>query len=207
MEQGLVEWEEDHVVAPEVPAGELARWRRDTLDEDDRAAERPADVRASWSGTWWSIPAPSALPSTIRADPAGLALVEDSHGWDAATCLPVAGPGRVLEIACAADWVDLVRAHPLDVTRSRRHDWWRATGVDGRWSIPDWVAVARDHDAVHLTVRAYLEAAGVALPVGDGTHTVVAGWDPDRTWWLAGRLRPTGEPQRWVRTDAGWERG
>ncbi|WP_170183600.1 hypothetical protein [Pseudonocardia hydrocarbonoxydans] len=203
--QWLVDGDGD--VAPEAAAGELDRWRRDTLDDEERAATRPSDVRAPFSGHWWSTPAPSTLPSTIRADPAGLSLVEDSPGRSTETCRPVSAQGRVLEITGAADWVDLVRAHPLEVTRSRRHDWWRATGVDGRWSIPDWAAVARDHDAVHLTVRGYLQAAGVALPVGDGTHTVLAGWDPDRTWWLTGRLRAAGEPQRWVRTGEVWARG
>lgn len=205
-DQWSVTWEGDDA-APGMPDGTLTRWRQDMLDDERRAAQRPADVRAPWSGIWWSIPGPSAVPSTIRADPAGLALVEDSFGWSGATCRPVSGQGRVLEITGAADWVELVRAHPLELTRSRRHDWWRATGVDGRWSIPDWADVARDHDAVHLTVRGYLAAAGLALPVGDGTYTLLAGWDPDRTWWLSGTLRPAGEPQRWVRTGEVWARG
>ncbi|MBW0116816.1 hypothetical protein, partial [Pseudonocardia abyssalis] len=209
-DQWLVEWEGvDAWYA--APPDALVRWRKDTLDDEVRAAQRPSDVRANWSGHWWSTPCLAGLPSTIRPGPAGPALVEDSLGWETATCHPVVPvrPPRIREMTCAADWVALVRAHPLDVTRSRRHDWWRTTGVDGRWLIPDWAAVARDHDAVHLTARAYLEAAGVALPVGGGTYTVLAGWDPDRTWWLTDLLRPAGvgEPRRWVRTDEGWRPG
>lgn len=43
------------------------------------------------------------LPSTIREDPAGLSLVEDSPGRPVATCRPVAAHGRVREITGAAD--------------------------------------------------------------------------------------------------------
>ena len=71
-----------------------------------------------------------------------------------------------LEANPPADWVALVREYPLDVTdTAKRGDWWRTTGRDGRWAMPDWSAVARDVDAVHLTVAAYLATAGRALPV------------------------------------------
>jgi len=46
---------------------------------------------------------------------------------------------------------------------SRRHDWWRVTGSAGAWMIPDWVAVAADYDAVHLTVGGYLTTAEPCL--------------------------------------------
>lgn len=192
-------------------AGKLTAWRAATVEDELRAVDRPDDVRAPYSGHWWSTPALSGLPATTRALPelgaAGLALVEDGMGWDAARCRPVAPSGspRIAEIGDAGAWVDLVARYPLDVTRSRRHDWWRATGVDGSWLVPDYAAVGADYDAVHLSVCAYVTGAGRALPVG-AAHTVIAGWDPDQTWWLADQLAPSGEPEHWGRTDGGWAR-
>ncbi len=59
----------------------------------------------------------------------------------------------------AADWAHLCRTYPLDVTNSRRHDWYRVTGRGGRWLLPDWSRVADDWDAVHLSGWGYLTAA------------------------------------------------
>ncbi len=88
--------------------------------------------------------------------------------------------------------------YPLEVPLSRRHDWWRFTGEDSRWAIPDWEAVARDHDAVHLTVLGYLTTAGLPLDAGPN-RTVLAGWSPDTTYWLGPVLAQTGDPVRWAR--------
>ena len=66
----------------------------------------------------------------------------------------------------------------------------------GAWLIPDWVAVASDYDAVHLAVIGYLTTAGRALPVLDAC-TVLAGWDPDQTFWLTDILKESGEPTEW----------
>jgi hypothetical protein len=70
------------------------------------------------------------------------------------------------------------------VTASRRHDWFRTTGRDGAWVIPDWALVAREWDAIHLPVSAYLESAGRAIEVAKETASVT--WDPDTSIWLAG---------------------
>jgi hypothetical protein len=57
---------------------------------------------------------------------------------------------------------------------------------------------------VHLTVDSYLSTAGRALTVdvpGAPARTVLAGWDPDATWWLADVLPEPGEPTDWRRRD------
>ncbi|MFD4419964.1 hypothetical protein ACFWN7_00470 [Agromyces sp. NPDC058484] len=118
------------------------------------------------------------LPS---GEPAGLVLVEDSFGETEATALPIRGTGRTLEIRAAEEWVALCREFPLDVTASRRHDWYRVTGRDGAWVMPDWERVAQAWDAVHLTVMGYLSAAARALEVESDMATVIAGWAPDTT--------------------------
>lgn len=101
------------------------------------------------------------------------------------------------------------------MTGEVRHDWFRTTGRAGTWLIPDWAAVADAYDAVHLQVGAYLAAVGTAIDVPadsgfEGAASVIAGWDPDETFWFTHRVRDTGEPVVWeaVDTDGGrrWSR-
>lgn len=188
----------------------LAGWREHVVAEEERAVrERPADPHARWSGEWWSMP-PSGLVRSSRrlgsAGPGGLWFVEDGLGWTEATATPMAPTAaRVLEIRGAADWVELCRQHPLVVTASKRHDWLRTTGRDGGWVQPDWEAVARAYDAVHLTVAGYLEAAGRALEVSGGWASVIAGWAPDETFWFAPVVLEPARAEEWRRDDdGGW---
>jgi len=114
---------------------------------------------------------------------------------------------RICEIRGPEDWTDLVSRYPLEVTRARWHDWFKVTGRAGTWLIPDYSAVAADYDAVHLTIGGYLTAAGRALAVSDNAATMLAGWDPDKTYWLADALQVAGAPVRWVERDfelLGW---
>jgi hypothetical protein len=131
----------------------------------------------------------------------GLHLVEDGFGWSSARCWGLELPpgGAIFEIGEADDWSALVRRYPLAVTKSRRHDWWRATGQDLEWAIPDFHAVAADYDAVHLSVAGYLSTAGRAIPAGDA-NTTLAGWDPDATWWLTDSPRRVDPPVLWITT-------
>jgi hypothetical protein len=212
--QQYVEWSGRGGSPPSVTgaAAELAALRADLVKEDQEARSRPRDVTAPWSGRWWSTPVHSRLPSTTRTVPGigavGLALVEDELGWEQARCWPVRprSGARIYEVSRPADWAELVARYPIDVTNSRRHDWWRATGQDRRWLIPDFAAVAADYDAVHVSAMGYLATAGRALPVGDAC-TVLAGWDPDKTYWLTDVLTLAGPATSWVKLDTeplGW---
>jgi hypothetical protein len=132
----------------------------------------------------------------------------DGLGWRHARCWPVEPrPGvRIYEISSPDQWTELVGRYPIDVSKSRRHDWWRATGWAGRWLIPDFAAVAADYDAVHLSVAGYLTTAGRALSVDDA-RTVLAGWDPDQAFWLTEVLTSSGPATDWVELDdepLGW---
>lgn len=189
----------------------LGRWRAAQAEEEAVAErDRPPDPRAAWSGTWWSKP-PSSLTRTTRAlsgrGPAGLWLVEDSLGWEKATAHQVHVPrdARVYEVDSPEAWADLCRRYPLEVTASRRHDWYRITARSGCWVIPDWEQVGKDFDAVHLTVAGYLATAGRALPVEDDLMTVLAGWDPDQTYWLTETERDNPTDRTWLYShDEGW---
>ncbi len=200
VEQWAIDWRsaDDPAPLPRDPQA-LSSWALGTRTEEARAAkERPQDPHANYSGTWWSFP--HGTIQSVGRIPLALNLIEDSFGWEHATLIPVRGAGRTYEVRTADDWVSLCREHPLEVTASRRHDWFRCTGDDGRWVIPDWEKIAQRWDAVHLTALAYLSSANRALQVDIGTSTVIAGWNPDTTIWLTDAAREWDGPrQHWQR--------
>src|ERR1700722_1183675 len=208
--QQYVQWPGEHGGPPALTATatELDSLRAATIEDEQSARERPEDPSAPFSGHWWSAPVLSRIPSTTRSIPGlgavGLVLVEDGFDQGNARCWPVAPrPGaRIYEISSPGDWTELAGRYPIDVSKSRRHDWWRATGWAGRWLIPDFAAVAADYDAVHLSVAGYLTTAGRALSVDDA-RTVLAGWDPDQTFWLTEVLAASGPATNWVDLDNG----
>ncbi|TFB90697.1 hypothetical protein E3O44_03680 [Cryobacterium algoricola] len=188
-----------------VNAGEvLEQWHAHQLDEEAVAdRERPPDPEARFSGTWWSRP-PYLLTRTTRwlagRGPVGLWLVEDGLGWAAAAARRIRVPGdvRIYEIDGPDAWAELCRRYPLDVTASRRQDWYRTTGRRGSWVIPDWQDVQRDVDAVHVSVAGYLTTAGRAIVVDDDRASVLAGWDPDQTYWFRDVATETATDQEWT---------
>ena len=127
---------------------------------------------------------------------------EEARVWT----VSVGEPARVYEVAAPADWARLVDRYPLEVTASRRWDWYNTTGRHRRWFVPDWQAVAADLDAVHVSVNGYLTSAGIEIPLPerDGA-TVPPGWGPDVTWWLdPGSIRIDDVPVLWRRDDEWW---
>lgn len=190
------------------PHGELRSSAHSTERyESRRDPSRPLRAQSA-SGAWWSMP---QVPWTVGRLPEGAVLAEDGDGTTL-VAHPVQDPGRTVEIRTPEDWVELCRRFPLEVTRTRLDDWYRATGRTGRWVIPDWSRAADEFDAVHLSVWGYLTTAGRALPVGEDTATLMAGCSADGTWWLTRVPVPTGSPtctityddeaDRWVETAA-----
>ena len=174
----------------------LRRWREQRVE-----AERRDAGNSQWrstGGQWWSDPAFTGVawttPSLPDLGPVRLYCTEDSMGWDRARVHPVVVDerSRIFEVDSPGAWARLVEAYPLELTYGKRGDWWKTTGRDGRWWLPDWPAVAENCDAVHVPVTGYLAAAGWAVPTADGA-TVLAGWGPGHTCWL--------RPDRLVRTD------
>ena len=99
--------------------------------------------------------------------------------------------------------VELVNAYPLNVTASRGAAWAMCTDQQSsRWVQPDWWAVSRDYDGVHLTALGYLSTAGRALATEDGV-TVLAGWEPDCTFWLTETLTRTDQDTLWASDEQG----
>lgn len=199
--QWAVDWNLADDAAPLFtdPASALATWTREIAEEEERSArDYLSDPHTRWSGTWWSMPL--ATLETRGTVDAALELVEDSFGWTAATFIPVSGFGSVFEIMSAEDWAELCRKYPVEVTASRRHDWFRVTGREGRWVIPDWERVADDWDAVHLTTLGYFSSATQLIEVDDRFASIIAGWAPDSTRWLRDVAREaTASRQEWHR--------
>jgi len=185
------------------PSERLRRWR-DAVVEQERSA-------TSHGGAWWVTPALAGLDLTTRAlgEAGSVALwaTEDELGWAFADLTPCAidPAARVLEIDGPDAWASLVATYPLEVTSSRGPGWWDAVDPhDGDWAIPDWSAVATEYDGVHVSVLAWLTTSGQAVPVGPGTMTTLAGWDPDATWWLTDAVHEVAHGRRWVRDDLNW---
>ena len=117
-EQWAVEFDPSEDGAPfdEAPGG-AQKWRESTAADEARArAERPSDVTANYSGTWWSHPwgcqhTTGDLPTGV---PAGIPFVEDGFGWTHAVAIPVRGGGRTFEIRTADDWAELCRRFPIE---------------------------------------------------------------------------------------------
>jgi len=187
----------------------LRKWSDDTDAREEWSRREAIDhPDIAWSGDWWSTPNGllATTGATDAAQPVGLRFVEDPPGWEAATAIATRGAGRTYEIRTAEDWAALCRRFPREVTASRRHDWFRATGRDGRWLIPDWQRVATEWDAVHLTVGGYLNAATRTIHVDDEWGSVIGGWGPDVTFWLTEKVRQWEGRVEWRRHDEGWMR-
>ena len=193
-------------------AESVGAWLADTLGDsgssDDLLGDADAPYGGRYGGRWWSSPVTSRLPVTTRALPGlgavRLVLGEGLLGWQSARCWPVVAENdiRVYEVSGPDQWAELVGRYRLDVTKSRSDDWGRATGWTGRCLIPDYAAVAVDWDAVHVPAVGYLAASGIAIPVGDGACTMLAGWDPDATWWLTDVLSSAADqPEDWRSDD------
>ncbi|MGV8858507.1 hypothetical protein [Rhodoglobus sp.] len=206
-EQWAVKFQDPRFQMPGAPpAAETLRLWSAAMDENEQTAvrERPTDPAANFSGDWWSRP-PFGLSATTRAlpelGPVGLWLIEDrsDDGLVNSHPVPVEGTPRVCEIVSAESWAELCRRYPREVTATRRHDWYRATGRNGKWMMPDWSRVAHDFDAVHLSLAAYLSAAGVAIPLDDGFASVIAGWNPDETYWFTDVVTHPVSDATWMR--------
>ncbi|WP_394160699.1 hypothetical protein [Galactobacter valiniphilus] len=186
-------------------------WRRGRLHNEERGDR----------SLWWSMPATGDLARTHGTFSSGLPTVavweEDGEGWyEGLSAVRVVVPGapRVFEVRCASDWALLCGKYPFVLTRSVGQRLRAGVGPDpvrgaGDWVIPEWSAVARDYDAVHLSVSAYLSCTDALIDIPGLGASAIAGWDPDETYWL-GRLPNQGVPsstngrlKHWALTDTG----
>ncbi|WP_435299049.1 hypothetical protein [Timonella sp. A28] len=186
----------------------IRQWYQAALAEELHSQDFIPDPQANYTGMWWSTPAHPSIPATTQVlgelGPVALWAQEDQINADYAVSYPISliGPCRVLEIATAQDYVNLVEKYPLRMTRSRLHDWYRVTGVSDEWFIPHWGLIAKEYEAVHLTTAGYLETATRRLQVAGGS-TMLAGWSPDVTYWIGNCAVAGGRPEEWQHTKGG----
>ena len=148
--QIFLDWADGDVTVPTFQNADilLQHWR--------------AEVSASRSGgTWWSIPlwlylqgdkeyealrprVAATTRSLSHAGSVGLLLEEDGGGPSEAVCWSVRPrqQARPFEVDSAADWLELVEQYGIDVTGARAGSWSQATGLEGRWVLPDWSVIA-----------------------------------------------------------------
>jgi hypothetical protein len=213
--QQYVQWTARDGPAPRFgdAAGMLRRAAFDAGDSERRMGrDRHLAAGSGMAGPWWSHPlSAGAISTTRRLGSLGAVLLagqEDGFGDTEAVVWPlaVAGTARVFEVDRPDAWQRLVAMYPRTATATYRHTWaW--TGWDGEWLMPDWPAVATDWDGVHLSVAGYLATAGRALPVGTA-RTLLGGWNPDETYWLADVLAHRGGARAWHNDDReplGWK--
>ncbi|WP_159613416.1 hypothetical protein [Glutamicibacter sp. JC586] len=185
----------------------LLAWKEHVIVTEARSVRTSKKYSlGTFSGEWWSAPSmyvDSTCGEFSDGQPVGLSCVEDGFGWEKATATKVDIPrsDKVLEISSAEQWVKLCQDHGIEVTWQKRHDWYHVTGRDGAWVIPDWLAVARNYDGVHLSIGAYLALAGECLSVDTKFATIMAGWDPDKTYWFIDDLRDSEHSQNWKCVD------
>jgi hypothetical protein len=212
--QQFVEWAGPEEPAPGLrgAAEMLRRLSAEAIKRERRTSrDRRRPAGTGIDGPWWSFPFPGLISTTRRLGSLGAVLLagrEDGHGETEAVVRPVmlAGNARVFEIDGPLAWQRLVTGYPATATATYRHTWaW--TGWDGEWLVPRWPAVAADWDGVHLSVAGYLSTAGRPLPAGSA-RTLLAGWNPDESYWLADVITALGEAQAWhnpSRDPLGWK--
>jgi hypothetical protein len=97
----------------------------------------------------------------------------------------IAPDARVLEIVSAEDWHVLVGTHGIrsvpDPIRDRNPDRGQPWGSnDGL--VPDWAAIARHWDGVHITLWALLTATQVRVTSSTGWSEVWSRESEETTW-------------------------
>lgn len=134
--------------------------------EPSFALDQKADVKPLGMGLYTST-ATSAGCSLWRAllGPHGSMLYPlPWYTWELEVDIDI----QVAEIVSAAEWVEFVCAH--------------ARVSDGM-VYPDWVNIAREFDAVHVTLPAIAAAQGFYFATSQGVIPP-AFWDVETTFWL-----------------------
>ena len=183
---------------------QLKAWNLD-LVEQERASkgELREKMDTLASGHWWSNPPGGLYRSSGTFDngaPIGMLCVEDGMGWREATVqrLQIECRKPVFHITEPGHWAQLCRRYPLEISATMRRNWFETTSRDGLWVQPDWQAVAEDYDGVHLGLGAYLAGAGEIIEVDAERASLIAGWNPDETYWFTDAVLRVGAARPWM---------
>lgn len=187
----------------------LLDWQRETLEcEEQSRLELERDPATASSGQWWSSPPWDAFSSARSYPdqvPCHLWWVEDSAGIDKckAQRLEIDPRVKIFEVHGPGDWAYLCQHYGVEITAQNYNVWFGTTGRRGRWVIPDWFKVSQDFDGVHLSVAGYLTTAGLTVTVDQERSSLIAGWDPDVTYWLTDLVKVGSDQVIWDLKDTG----
>lgn len=154
-------------------AGPMQRW--------ERYAHEPNPTILTSTAT------PDDLSSLVIASVVGTSdLLPHPHDEIRRLGLTVRDDARVYEITGPASWATLARRYPA-IDPGGHH---RPVAPDGTLGpgepeevVPDWPAVARDWDGVHVSLGAMLTATDVWVIDCAGSSRFW-GWDAEGTYWL-----------------------
>lgn len=152
-----------------------------------------------WAGFWTASDRPPEVHDEL------VSAWELSPGPISRWHMPVRPDARVWEVHSPTDWARLVLAYPKVATKAHqswelpgpnqhRRDLADLLGVAGqraaratvkRQLVPDWDAVAKDYDGVHLSWAGLLTTEGYVSDLPDGSVTMLRYWWSERTLWLA----------------------
>ncbi|MEV4539017.1 hypothetical protein AB0J82_35120 [Asanoa sp. NPDC049518] len=110
---------------------------------------------------------PSGMWLTYLRDHGGSSGGSFPYPWHVWSIVPKQ-PVTVFEVTNAVTWVDLVRTFP---------------SIHGGLLYPDWVAIAQDWDAVHMTAAAVAATHGLRMCTNAGT-VAAPFWGVESTLWL-----------------------
>jgi hypothetical protein len=152
----------------------------------------------AWDGLWTVTDPPSGVHDDL------ISAWDYLSGTTSRWRLPVRTDARVWNIDSPYDWDRLVETYPKVATaphsgwelpgpnQHRRdvkellslpHQYAVRVGVE-RHVLPDWDAVARDFDGVHLSWAGFLTTEGYVSALPDGGVTMLRYWGSERTLWL-----------------------
>jgi hypothetical protein len=188
------------------PVADQHWWWTDRLPDDRGSIGTNLEPFPAW--------ATRPLSSLLTTSPVDLTLTdalttawEMVHGPITVWQLRAEPTARVYELHGPGDWSRLVSAYPSDTTEqyggqaswelrditAADEDVTALLSVPGqhaarrRWRrilTPDWVAVAADWDAVHLSWMGFVSTEGTVVDLDDGDVTMLRGWGTERTAWL-----------------------
>jgi hypothetical protein len=166
----------------------------------------------AWDGFWTVSSPPRDIHDSL------IDVWELSAGPITRWRLPVQPGVRLWTVDRPSDWVRLVETYPrvafgshagweLPGPNQHNEDTDRLTRIEGqhaartavsRHVLPDWTAVARDFDGVHLSWAGFLSSEGFVADLPSGGVTMLRYWGNERTLWLRdvfGRPEPLPGPQ------------
>lgn len=98
---------------------------------------------------------------------------------------PIFDDARVWEVQSSSDWFSLCERYPRI---GRVPSDWRSWGIDAPYSItPDWGSMAREWDALHVSMAGVLTATD--MPIIAGSHaTLCPAVNSEMTFWFRSRF-------------------